>query len=103
MAHDRVPPVTADDSSDYPEEGTDDYAQREARTTNQPTRIDARTIITGAIALKMDQAVRLSNLSTATLYRAMARGDLKRRKCGHRTLIMFADLEAFLKRLPEEP
>lgn len=70
--------------------------------SDRGARIDTRTIITGAIALSVDQASRLSNLSTATIYRALASGHLKRRKYGHRTLIMFADLEAFLEGLAGE-
>jgi len=72
------------------------------QASDLPTRIDTRTIVTGAIALSVDQASRLSNLSTATIYRALASGHLKRRKYGHRTLIMFADLEAFLEGLAGE-
>ena len=46
------------------------------------------------------EAVQFSGMSRSSLYEALKRGDLKARKAGRRTLISFADLEAFLTNLP---
>lgn len=48
----------------------------------------------------MPEAVQFSGLSRSALYVAMKRGDLTARKAGRRTLIAFADLEAYLANLP---
>jgi excisionase family DNA binding protein len=48
----------------------------------------------------MPEAVQYSGMSRSALYEALKRGDLKARKAGRRTLISFADLEAFLADLP---
>ena len=53
------------------------------------------------LALTMPDAVRLSGCSRSALYSALKRGDLMARKAGRRTLISFADLEAYLANLPE--
>ena len=53
------------------------------------------------LALTMPDAVRLSGCSRSALYLALKRGDLMARKAGRRTLISFADLEAYLANLPE--
>ncbi len=53
------------------------------------------------LALTMPDAVRLSGCSRSALYLALKRGDLMARKAGRRTLISFADLEAYLASLPE--
>lgn len=45
-------------------------------------------------------AVRYSGMSRSALYEALKRGDLTARKAGRRTLIAFADLEAYLASLP---
>ena len=52
------------------------------------------------IALTVPQAVQASGLSRSGLYEALRRGDLVARKAGRRTLIPFADLEAYLASLP---
>ncbi|WAT17109.1 helix-turn-helix domain-containing protein [Aurantiacibacter sp. MUD11] len=52
------------------------------------------------IAVTIPQAVQASGLSRSALYEAMKRGDLTARKAGRRTLIAFADLEAYLASLP---
>jgi excisionase family DNA binding protein len=52
------------------------------------------------IAVTIPDAVRLSGCSRSALYEALKRGDLIARKAGRRTLIPFADLEAFLTSLP---
>lgn len=48
----------------------------------------------------MPEAVQYSGMSRSALYEALKRGDLKARKAGRRTLISFADLEAYLANLP---
>lgn len=45
-------------------------------------------------------AVQYSGLSRSALYEALRRGDLVARKAGRRTLISFADLDAYLSSLP---
>ncbi len=52
------------------------------------------------IAVTIPDAVRLSGCSRSALYEALKRGDLKARKAGRRTLISFADLQAYLASLP---
>jgi excisionase family DNA binding protein len=39
-------------------------------------------------------------MSRTAIYEALKRGDLQARKAGRRTLISFADLEAYLASLP---
>ena len=53
------------------------------------------------LALSIPDAVRLSGCSRSALYVALKRGDLIARKAGRRTLISFADLQAYLASLPE--
>ena len=52
------------------------------------------------IAVTIPDAVRFSGCSRSALYLALKRGDLRARKAGRRTLISFADLEAYLASLP---
>lgn len=52
------------------------------------------------IALTISEAVRVSGKSRTALYGALKRGDLSARKAGRRTLILFADLQAYLASLP---
>lgn len=52
------------------------------------------------ITITIPEAVKLSGSSRSVLYEAMRRGDLPALKMGRRTLIRFADLEAFLASLP---
>ena len=49
----------------------------------------------------MPGAVRYTSLSRTHLYEALRLGRLKAKKCGRRTLIAFADLDAYLASLPE--
>lgn len=51
------------------------------------------------IAVTIPDAVRLSGCSRSALYEAMKKG-LPARKAGRRTLILMADLEAYLASLP---
>lgn len=52
------------------------------------------------IAITIPDAVRLSGRSRSALYEALKRGELSAKKAGRRTLIPFADLEAYLANLP---
>jgi len=51
------------------------------------------------LALTIPEAVKVSGLPRSSLYEAMKRG-LPARKSGRRTLIMVADLQAYLSSLP---
>lgn len=53
------------------------------------------------IAVTIPEAVRASGMSRSAIYEALKRGDLSARKAGRRTLIPFADLQAFIASLPE--
>lgn len=53
------------------------------------------------IAVTIPDAVKASGMSRSALYSALKRGDLSARKAGRRTLISFADLQAYLASLPE--
>lgn len=55
--------------------------------------------MTTPIAVTIPEAVRLSGCSRSALYVAMKQG-LPARKAGRRTIIMLADLEAYLANLP---
>ncbi|NTZ41782.1 helix-turn-helix domain-containing protein [Altererythrobacter sp. SALINAS58] len=46
------------------------------------------------------EAVQFSGLSRSAIYEALKRQDISARKAGRRTLISFADLEAYLASLP---
>ena len=52
------------------------------------------------IAVTIPDAVNASGMSRTSIYEALKRGDLTARKAGRRTLISFADLEAYLTSLP---
>ncbi|GAA3901055.1 hypothetical protein GCM10022276_19820 [Sphingomonas limnosediminicola] len=52
------------------------------------------------IAVTIPDAVKATGMSRTSIYEAMKRGDLTARKAGRRTLISFADLEAYLASLP---
>jgi len=52
------------------------------------------------LAVTIPDAVRLTGHSRSALYEALKRGDLCAKKAGRRTLIAFADLEAYLASLP---
>ncbi|WP_419952255.1 helix-turn-helix domain-containing protein [Methylobacterium sp.] len=51
-------------------------------------------------ALSVPEACAASGLGTTFLYAAMARGELRARKAGRRTIIMRDDLRDFLGSLP---
>jgi excisionase family DNA binding protein len=52
------------------------------------------------IAVTIPDAVKATGMSRTSIYEALKRGDLTARKAGRRTLISFADLEAYLASLP---
>ncbi len=52
------------------------------------------------IAVTIPDAVRLSGMSRTAIYAALKRQDITARKAGRRTLILFAELQAYLASLP---
>ena len=52
------------------------------------------------IFVTIPSAVEASGCSRTRIYDALKRGDLSARKAGRRTLINFADLQAYLASLP---
>ena len=53
------------------------------------------------LAVRIDEAERVSGLDRVTLYRLNAKGELIFRKAGRRTLVDFASLRRCLAQLPE--
>jgi excisionase family DNA binding protein len=53
------------------------------------------------LAISIVEAARRSGLGRSTIYAAIARGELKVRKAGRRSLILVDDLHAWLAALPE--
>jgi len=51
-------------------------------------------------SITIPEAVKMSGLSRTSIYEALRRGVLTARKAGRRTLIAFADLQAYLAKLP---
>jgi excisionase family DNA binding protein len=54
------------------------------------------------LAYRIPEAIQVSGLGRSTLYRQIADGRLKVRKCGAITLITRVDLEQFIEGLPTE-
>ena len=52
------------------------------------------------ISVTIPEAVRASGMSRSAIYEALKRGELTARKAGRRTLIPFADLQAYVAALP---
>lgn len=52
------------------------------------------------IAVTIPDAVRITGLSRSRLYEALKNQTLTAKKAGRRTLISFADLQAYLANLP---
>jgi len=52
------------------------------------------------LAVTIPDAVKLSGMSRTAIYDALKRQDMTARKAGRRTLISFADLQAYLASLP---
>lgn len=57
--------------------------------------------MTEPITVTIPEAVKASGMSRTSIYEALKRGDLTARKAGRRTLISFADLQAYLASLPQ--
>jgi excisionase family DNA binding protein len=55
------------------------------------------------LALGIRDVCRLTGLGRTSVYAAIKAGDLVARKLGRRTVILGADLEAFLNNLPSVP
>lgn len=51
------------------------------------------------ITLAIPDAVKATGISRTSIYEALKRGDLTAVKAGRRTLIRYADLEAYMGRL----
>jgi excisionase family DNA binding protein len=56
--------------------------------------------IGSAIALSIEEASKQSKLGRTKIYELIKSGALPARKCGRRTIILAAELEAALKALP---
>jgi len=52
------------------------------------------------ISVTIPDAVKATGCSRTRIYEALKRGDLTARKAGRRTLINYADLQAYLASLP---
>lgn len=52
------------------------------------------------IALTIPEAVELSGIGRTKLYELFKRGELRPRKAGSKTLILFDELEAYVRSLP---
>jgi len=52
------------------------------------------------IAVTIPEAVKATGMSRTSLYEALKRGDITAKKAGRRTLISFADLDAYITSLP---
>lgn len=52
------------------------------------------------LAVTIPEAVKLSGMSRSAIYEALKNQALAARKASRRTLILFADLEAYLASLP---
>lgn len=56
--------------------------------------------MTDRISVTVAQAVRLTGISKSEFYRLLADGKIPARKSGRTTLVMMADLRAYLDSLP---
>ena len=52
------------------------------------------------ITVTIPDAVRATGMSRTSIYEALKRGDITAKKAGRRTLISFADLDAYITSLP---
>jgi len=62
--------------------------------------MQSHSTVTIPIAVTVPEAVKVSGMSRTSIYEALKRGDITARKAGRRTLISFADLQAYLAGLP---
>jgi len=53
------------------------------------------------LAYSIQEVMAIVALGRDVIYRRIASGELKARKCGRRTLVLHSDLECFLRRLSE--
>jgi excisionase family DNA binding protein len=58
------------------------------------------TMMESRLAYGVSEAAAVAALGRSTVYAAIRRGELTARKAGRRTVVLAADLEAWLKRLP---
>jgi excisionase family DNA binding protein len=56
--------------------------------------------MTTPITVTIPEAIKATGMSRTSIYEALKRGNLTAKKAGRRTLISFADLEAYLTNLP---
>jgi excisionase family DNA binding protein len=71
-------------------------AQQSGHATENSIQNDGRD----RLALSVHDVARLTGLGRTTIYAAINVGDLVARKSGRRTIILTADLEVFLNKLP---
>jgi hypothetical protein len=69
----------------------------DAIKATRPRTSDART---EPEAMSIREAARISGIGMTAMYAALARGDLKARKLGRRTIVLREDLRIFLDNLP---
>lgn len=53
------------------------------------------------LAYSINDGARRVNISRAEMYRILKRGDLRAKKQGRRTVVLHADLQAYLASLPD--
>lgn len=53
------------------------------------------------LAYSINDGARRANISRAEMYRILKRGDLRAKKQGRRTVVLHADLQAYLANLPD--
>lgn len=56
--------------------------------------------MSATLTVTIPEAVKATGMSRTSIYEALKRGDLSARKAGRRTLILVADLEAYVANLP---
>ncbi len=56
--------------------------------------------MTSPITLTIPEAIRASGMSRTGIYEALKRNQISAKKAGRRTLISYADLQAYLASLP---
>lgn len=54
------------------------------------------------LSVSVEQAAELTSLGVRTIWRNIANGEIRARKMGGRTIILFRDLEEFLDNLPSD-
>lgn len=64
------------------------------------THVDSKPAAEVAMAHTIEDVARITTCGRTSIYQAIKDGALKARKCGRRTLILDADLRAWLAALP---